>query len=198
MIGRLQPDERGMTLAELMVSLMLLAVVSAVFLPAMESALSVTGEITNAARTNDDGRLALGRIDRELRAAEHICDPDPGASGNRLEFRTRAWTSSPPGAGYRDIVYELRDPDGDGALTHLQRSVDGGAWTTVVEGVVNIDLGVALFETEGGAGSSYPSEGRVLTVRLWVDANPNDRLGPRLTTSELTGRNIWTPNSVSC
>lgn len=201
-------DERGLTITELMVALMLLAAVSAVFLPLLESSMRITNDVGTVAQTNDEGRLALAQIDREFRAAERICDPDPGTSGNRLSFRTRAYTATTSAAGYQDLVYELRDPDGDGFSTHLQRTADGGAtWRTVVGNVVNQhpayltpfpEVDQPVFETEGGAGSGSPSWGKVVTVRVWTDPDMDDRLSPRLVTTELAGRNVWTPSASGC
>lgn len=190
--------EDGFTLTEVLVALFLLSAVSAVFLPIMESSLRVTNSIEAAARTNDAARLALAQLDRDFRAAEKICEPQPGNSADRLSFHTRAYTSTTSASGVQEIVYELRDPDGDGSATDLQRSADGGAWRTVVGNVVNQDLGVKVFETEGGGASTFPSEGKVVIITLWVDTDADDILSPRLATTELSGRNIWTPNGPGC
>ncbi|MGH8937697.1 MAG: PilW family protein [Acidimicrobiia bacterium] len=192
---RLITQEEGLTLTELMISLMLLAAVSAVFLPLMETSFMVTRDITNVAQANDAGRLALAQIDREFRSADRVCEPTPGTSGSVLEFRSRA-----PSAGAVDLTYDL-----DG--TDLRRSADGGTtWRVVIENVVNGDatyvaqfpeVDEPVFTTEGGAGLS-PSAGKVVRVRVWIDANPNDRAGPKLMTTELSGRNIWLPNAPDC
>jgi type II secretory pathway pseudopilin PulG len=194
-MSRLIIREEGLTLTELMISLLLLAAVSAVFLPLMNTSFMVTRDITNLAQANDAGRLILAQIDREFRSADRVCQPTPGTTGNTLEFRTRA-----PASGPVDLTYQL-----DG--TDLRRSADGGTtWRVVIENVVNQDAGYVaqfplvdepVFTTEGGAGLS-PSAGKVVRVRVWVDANLNDRAGPKLMTTELSGRNIWLPNAPDC
>jgi hypothetical protein len=139
----------------------------------------------------------------------------PGFAADRLDFRTRAYTATTTAVGYQDLIYELRDVDGDGDSTDLQRSSDGGlTWSTVISGVRNetfVDddynlavgralgtAGVPIFTNQGGAASALPSQGKVITVRIWVDTNPNDRISARLGSTEISGRNIWTPNSSNC
>lgn len=200
--------EDGVSLVELMIAILLLAIVSLVFLPTLNSALFATRDLQNAAQANDAGRLALAELDREFRAAERICTPDPGTSGDSLSFRTRAWTRTTTATGYRDLAYQLNG-------TSLQRSLDDGTtWSTVIEDVANTTVvddaynlaegrplgtaGVPVFTVEGGAGSFSPSEGKVVTVRIWVDASTRDRIAPKLLTTELSGRNIWIPNSAGC
>ena len=65
---RMTRTEDGLTLTELMVALFLLVVVSAVFLPSLISGMRATTQISNVARSNDDARMTLQRIDREIRA----------------------------------------------------------------------------------------------------------------------------------
>ncbi len=199
--------EDGVTLTELMVAVFLLIVVSAIFLPTMISGMTATGQITNVARSNDDGRLALQRIDREVRAAEIICTPAPGdPPGDTLRFLTRAYTAATTADGTRDITYALNG-------TGLEKSTDGGAtWSPIIDGVVNATVvdddynsregrspgtpGVPLFTNDQDAG--YPSYGKVITVRLWIDESPTDNISPILLTTELSGRNVWTPNGPGC
>lgn len=201
-------QDGGITLVELMVTLFLLGIISAILLPTLGSALFATRDLQGVALSTDEARLALARLDREFRAAERICAPDPGANGSTLSFRTRAYTATTAASGYLDVIYQRNG-------NVLERSSDGGTtWATVIEHVVNASVvdddynaaegrplgtvGVSMFTVEGGAGSFSPSEGKVVTARVWVDANPNDRVGPKLLTTELSGRNIWVPNSAGC
>ena len=191
-------EDKGLTLTELMVSVMLLTVVSVIFTSALTSSAMATRDLQGAVSSNDIVRLALASLDRELRSAERVCTPEPGASGDTLEFRTRSYVKEPPPSGYRDITYQL-NADGGGNLTVLQRSEDGGAtWQTVVENVENVALGVAMFENQGDAATALPSQGKVITINVWSDANPRDRIGAELATTEISGRNIWTPNASGC
>jgi prepilin-type N-terminal cleavage/methylation domain-containing protein len=212
---RLHRQDRGMSLVELMVAIMLMTIVAAVFLSLLRTTMFATRDLEGTARSNDDVRLALQQLDRDFRSSEQICEPLPGNTSNRLDFRTRAYTATTTATGYQDLIYELRDPDGDGSATDLQRSSDGGiTWTTVIGGVQNETIvdddynaaagrplgtaGVPIFTNQGGVVTALPSQGKVITVRLWVDFNVNDRIAARLGTTEISGRNIWTPNSANC
>lgn len=209
-IDRLRRDERGLTLTELMVAIFLLTIVSIVFSSVLASSLNATRDIENAARSNDDIRLILERIDRELRGAETICEPAPGDTSNTLSFITR---SNPiPPETTRHVIYRLVDVDGDGVSTDLQRSGDGGlTYITLNETVVNeevaLDLGTPqfLFENQGrneinntGLPAASPSYGKVVRIVVWIDRSPLDRISPRLESTEVAGRNIWTPNAANC
>ncbi len=209
-LNRLKTDERGLTLSELMVAIFLLTIVSIVFANVLSSSLRATRDIENSARTNDDIRLILERVDKELRGAETICIPAPGDASNTLSFITR---SNPiPPADTRHVIYQLVDVDGDGESTDLQRSGDGGlTFVTVNETVVNeivaVDLGTPqfLFENQGrneinntGLPSASPSYGKVVRISVWIDRSPLDRISPRLESTEVAGRNIWTPNAANC
>jgi prepilin-type N-terminal cleavage/methylation domain-containing protein len=211
----LHREDRGMSLVELMVAIMLMTIVAAVFLSLLRTTMFATRDLEGTARSNDDIRLALQQLDRDFRSSEQLCEPLPGNTSNRLDFRTRAYTATTTTAGYQDLIYELRDVDGDGTATELQRSSDGGTtWTTVISGVQNetfVDddynaaigrplgtAGVPIFTSQGGVATALPSQGKVITVRIWVDFNENDRISARLGTTEISGRNIWTPNSANC
>ncbi len=207
---RLRTDERGLTLSELMVAIFLLTIVSIVFSNVLSSSLRATRDIESSARTNDDIRLILERVDKELRGAETICSPAPGDAGNTLSFITR--NNPIPPADTRHIIYRLTDVDGDGASTDLQRSGDGGVTyvtinATVANEAVAIDLGTPqfLFENQGrneinntGLPAASPSYGKVVRVSVWIDRSPLDRISPRLESTEVAGRNIWTPNAANC
>lgn len=212
---RLQREEHGMSLAELMVAVMLMTIIAVVFMSLLRTTMFATRDLEGTARSNDDVRLALLQLNRDFRSTEQICEPLPGNTSNRLDFRTRAYTATTTATGFQDLLYELRDVDGDGVATDLQRSSDGGAtWSTVITGVRNetfVDeayntaagrpvgtAGVPIFTNQGGVATALPSQGKVITVRIWVDSNPNDRIAARLGTTEISGRNIWTPNSANC
>lgn len=212
---RLHDSDHGLSLAELMVSMMLMAIVAAVFLSLLQTTMFATRDLEGTARSNDGVRLALQQLDRDFRSAERVCNPLPGFDSNRLEFRTRAYTATTNASGFVDLIYELRDIDGDGQATDLQRSIDGGiTWRTIIGGVQNetfVDddyntkagrplgtAGVPVFTNQGGVASALPSQGKVITVRIWVDQETDDRINARLGTTEVSGRNIWTPNSANC
>lgn len=200
-IHRLRADDRGVTLTELLVTVFLLGIVSVIFSAAIVSSLQATRNAEGAASSNDDVRIAIATMDRELRSASQICSPGPAEAGNSLTFETRTAT------GTETVAYRIDDPDGDG-LGSLLRSVDGGAERVVVPTVVNgfvaardgteewmfTNQGVSE-ETTGGTVVGSPSFGKVVSLRIWIDSNPRDDVSPKLETTEISGRNVWTPNA---
>ncbi len=209
--------DEGISLVELLIAVFLIMIVSIVFYGTLSGTLIATRDFEGVARSNDDVRLVLQQIDREFRSTEQVCEPLPGKTSNRLEFKTRSFTATTTASGIEELVYELRDGNGDGTVAEFQRSADGGiTWRTVIDNVVNLTYvdddynaslvpprppgtpGVPMFETQGNDIDAAPSEGKVVTVRIWVDDNPNDRIDPRLATTEVSGRNIWTPNAPGC
>lgn len=193
-------SDRGVTLAELMVTIVILSVVGVVFTTVMVSGLQATRNIEGAARISEDIRLVLATMDREVRSASQVCHPGPGLSSNQLTFETRIGTGET-----QTISYYLSDPDGDG-IAELIKWVDGDervVVTDVINGWVGDQEGVAdimftnlgAIEIGGDLQPGSPAEGRVVRVRVWIDTNPADEISPKLETVEMTGRNIWNPNS---
>ena len=159
-------------------------VAAAVFGTALSTSFTVTKDFQGAAGSNDSARLVLMQINRELRSAELINEPLPNCTSDVLDFETRAYAGA--ATVTQHIVYKVVGGD-------LQRSNDGGStWRNVITNIVN-PVGDYLFETQGSVGGT-PSEGKVVTIRVWTDADPTDRIAPRLAETETSGRNIWTPN----
>ena len=193
-------SEEGVTLPELMVTIMILSIVGVVFTSVLVSSMEATRNIDGAARTNDDLRLVLATMDREIKSASQICYPDVGYSSNQLIFETRLGTGPT-----RKISYHLSDPDGDG-VADLVKWVDGDTRVVVsdvVNGWVGVQEGVedllftnqGIEEVSGTTIPGSPAQGRVVSIRLWIDYNPRDDISPKLETVELNGRNIWNPNA---
>jgi prepilin-type N-terminal cleavage/methylation domain-containing protein len=193
-------SDRGVTLPELMVTIAILSIVGVVFTSVLVSSMEATRNVEGAARTNDDLRLVLATMDREIKSASQVCFPSVGYSSNALIFETRLGTGAT-----KKIAYYLLDPDADG-IAELHKSVDGED-RIVVDDVVNGWVGVKegtdelLFTNQGieeFGGTTIPgspAQGRVVGVRLWIDFNPRDDISPKLETVELNGRNIWNPNA---
>lgn len=210
MIRQIRTNQQGLTLSELMVSVFLITTVGVIFSSILSSTLTATTDLEGAARSADDIRLVIERIDRELRGAETICEPSPGEASDTLEFITS--TNPDATGGTRQIIYKLDDADADGVRDDLIRSQDDGlTWLTIADSVANdamaAELGVPqlLFENQGyneinssGTPAASPSYGKVLSITLWIDRNTADRISPRVETTEIAGRNVWTPNAANC
>jgi type II secretory pathway pseudopilin PulG len=178
-------NDRGMSVVELLIAMSLMLIAAVVFGAALSTSFTVTRDFQGTATSNDDSRLVLKQIARELRSADVIYEPLPCDTSNTLDFNTRAYVGA--AVTQRHIVYTVVDGT-------LQRSDDGGTtWRTVISDVVN-ESSEPLFETQGSIGGT-PSEGKVVTINIWTDADLTDRINRRLAATEVSGRNIWTPST---
>lgn len=202
-------NEDGVSLTELVVTLFLLGIVSVIFSSVLSSSLNATRNLDNSARANDEIRLAVQAIGRELRAADMVCSPRPGLPADLLWFFVTDGAGATP--TQTEYVYKVFDFDGDGQDDLIKSSDGGASYRLVSHNIVNsdvaADLGVAqpLYVNQGAnelnSASSVvasPSYGKVISVSIWVDESPNDNISPRLETTEVAGRNIWTPNAATC
>jgi len=177
-------NERGITVVELLIAMSLMLIAAVVFGTALSTSFTVTKDFQGSATSNDDARLVIKQISRELRSADTIYEPLPCETSSTLDFDTRAYAGTE--TTQQHIVYSLVDGT-------LRRSNDGGStWRTVIDDVVNA-VTEPLFATQGSTGGT-PSEGKVVTITIWTDADTTDRIDRRLAETEVSGRNIWTPN----
>ena len=161
--------ERGFTLAEMMVAVVLFGTVTAIFGPVLVSAMSSTDTLQNESRALDEVRVAISRIDRELRSAESVSAPAQGTSGSTLSFRTYAGTG-----GAYDVTYSVVNGE-------LVRDV-GGQQGAVAEGLV--------VSNEEFTYTCNP--GQAASVTLKVQVRFESSHSPRLVTTTIAGRNAWT------
>ncbi len=203
LLHKLHNDDRGLTLVELLVTTFLLTIISVVFSGILSSTMNATANLDGAARSNDDVRIALIQLDRDVRSAEQICEPINGNESDTLTIKVKTF------ATVETITYTLDlDKDDDGLpdadlVAQLTRSVDGAPARIVIDSVINPWVSTQgpvqpLFLSQAvGTEPGAPSFGKVLGVQIWVDTNPRDDISPKLETTEISGRNIWNPNS-SC
>jgi hypothetical protein len=188
-------DERGTTLIETSVTMLLLGVVMVMFLSFVTSLQDATATQEARVRRNDDVRLVLSQLDREIRSGNVLYDPvgeDDSEHDIAPSMSLRIYTQADapnrdPGnqcSQWRitsDGEMQTRrwaNPDPNGTVT---------AWWTVAENVVNRTLepevpAFALDTTTDSYGS------RLMSVRIVVD-RPGDKAGPEESDLSLTGRN---------
>ena len=199
-LGRLRErlgDQRGMTLAELMVATFIFGIVMLVFTTTLASVQRAVVRQDNLSRTNDDARLAMEQLDREIRSGNVLYDPaDASLLGYDPYYYVRVYTQSnaPSRAldgegsnGFSCVLWQLDD---QGQLLTRRwpptRPDLATAWRVVAEGIVNRDLGVPAFVLDADPAKG----GRTLAVTLRV----NDDLARHPTqtmeiSESLTGRN---------
>lgn len=195
-------DDRGMTLVELLVAMSILSIVLLVFTSALASVQMAVVRQDNLSRTNDQLRLAIQQMDREIRSGQVLFDPllekpvtsggVDSCSGCQPGFTLRIYTESNANAsdGVGHCVlwkvgttspYELesaRWTDTDGVLTPTP------PWRVVATGVVNGDPSINLkpFTLESGS--------RTLDVQFAVNQDlANRSTQTTYVQASFTGRN---------
>ncbi len=161
-------DENGFSLVEVVVTVALLSIVSAVFLPLMDTATRSVRPMQVESQSIDSLRNALASIGRELRSADCISAPVANAGpSNTLTFTTEANNSD------YEVTYTA-------TAGELLRQVTGQSTVTLLEtGLVN-----------PGDAFTYIATPRT-TVNVAFHFQP-DPAEPALDLSTvIAGRNAW-------
>jgi prepilin-type N-terminal cleavage/methylation domain-containing protein len=184
-------DERGLSLPELMVATFVFGIVMLIFTSTMASVQRAVVHQENLSQTNDQARLALQQLDREIRSGNVLYDPADEDPPYDPYYTVRVYTqSNAPTRGEFTCVLWTIDDEGQ-LLSRSWPQGDVGAateWRVVATGIVNkqLDPPVGAFALDAD-----PLKGeRTLDVTLMV----NEDLGrfPNATfelQQSLTGRN---------
>lgn len=185
--------EDGMTLVELVVAMSMLGVVLLIFTSVLASVQRTVVVNQRYSEANDQARLALQQLDRELRSGNVISDPADAITGytggapanQRLLIYTQ--TNLPTRSQAQCELWQITS----GEELQVRRWVPGSStwatsWRTVAESVVNRSTGVSAFTM-----NTDPLKGdRTLDVRLQLNpdlaGSPNRTIEIR---ASLTGRN---------
>ena len=184
-----------MTLVELMISLTLLSIVLSVFFTVLYSVQEVVMRSSDRSVANDDVRLAIEAIDREVRSGNVI--DEPSSNGTRVRIYTQA-NAPTRRNGHRCVEWRVEA----GLLqvrswaTDHQSTGDVTGWRTVAEDLVNDPVArpdEAPFTREQAEGTTF--EGR-LRVRFLVQ--PSTRSGRAVEiASTINGRNTQYGYSIT-
>src|ERR671937_1558676 len=143
MLRRIRHDERGMTLVELLVSMSIFTLVVVIFLTTLSAVQRTTNRQTADSVNNDDARLAMIELDREIRSGNVLYDPateTPSGFVLRIYTQSNANTRT-PSPGY---VCRLWQVTSDGKLQTRTwpplDPADATPWLTVTTGIVNRDV----------------------------------------------------------
>jgi Tfp pilus assembly protein PilW len=162
-------NERGVTLVELMVALGLLSAVVTVMGPLMTSSFRAGRVVQNESQALDELRIAVARIDRELRSADCITAPVAGTPGSTLAFRTLADPAGPYSATY--------SVDGSGRLVR-----------TVGSSVEYIGKGLVVTSQEF---TRTGNPGQRDSIAMTFQVRFEDSNSPRVIATTIAGRNAW-------
>jgi type II secretory pathway pseudopilin PulG len=182
-----------MTLVELLVSMSILSIVMVIFSTMLMSAQRTVVTVDLISRANDQARLGIEQLDKELRSGNVISDPSGAITGytgdapayQRLLIYTQANATVRGGSVCE--LWQITSTDELQARTWLPGSNSWlSGWRTVAESIVNRSTGTRAFELTGD-----PLKGnRTLNIHLMV--NPDYDHAPGSTVelqASLTGRN---------
>ena len=192
MLAKLR-EETGATLAETMITLALVGVVLTMFLAALESMQTGVVRAEGRSARNDEVRLALAQMDREIRSGNVLYDPaaetpDPAndivpSMTMRIYTQTNAPTRNP---GNQCVQWRI-----SGGTLQTRMWADGPnppatPWRTVASDIVNRDLPTPVPAFALDPNPSYYK--RIIRITLVVDRE-DDAADPQHTTLSITGRN---------
>ena len=168
-------SESGVTILELVMSITLISIVSAVFLPVLDTATRSVRPLQAQSVAVDDLRSSLAMIGRELRSALCITQPSAnGPSGNVLRFTTEA----------NDQQYEVTYTVTNGTL--LRQVTNQSQVILVGTGLTGQDAAFTYIAT--------PRR----TVKVDFAYQPDPTQPGRELSTVMAGRNAWSATAQNC
>jgi prepilin-type N-terminal cleavage/methylation domain-containing protein len=203
-VGKRLSRQDGFTLVELLVAMSLMAIVMAVFGTTLASVQRTAMQEDRLGQSNDQARLALEQIDREMRSGNVLYSPavENGSGAGALTsctgclpyYTMRIYTqtnadsrSSGYGNGYLCVMWQVDTQEQLKVRTWPpEQPEEASSWRIVATGVVNRTLGTRAFTLDPD-----PLKGnRTLNVTLAVNSDYGDDPGSTLTLhGAYTGRN---------
>lgn len=177
-----------MTLSELLISCSILILVSGAFLVVVETVQHSVAKQQDHSVANDEARMAIERLDREIRSGNVLYDPaaeSPAYYSIRVFTQANATTRTPPA---QCVQWRISGQQLQRRSWAPNDVGNASSWAVVASNVVNADPGILVpaFEIDPDPLKS----GRTLDVTLVVDGDPNDsRISPIRIETSLTGRN---------
>lgn len=161
-------SQSGITVLEMSVALTLLAIVSAVFFPLLNTATRTAAPMQANSEAVDSLRNSLAIIGRELRSAACIVSPTANStSGNVLSFST----------------------DANGPRYTVTYSVTGGQLLRQVQGQSVVTLVASSLISPENAFTYIETPRRTVKVKLYFQPNPS--YPAKELSTVMAGRNAW-------
>jgi type II secretory pathway component PulJ len=170
----LQPED-GLTLPEVLVNMVVMGIVLTAFMSILASVERNMVREQDRGSTDDQARLALQSIDREVRSGTVLYNPtnEPSPTVAGYGFRVYTQANAPTRNSGNPLCVQYRVSSG----SLLRRSWPSGqtgqatGWRTVATNIVNTTAPFSLDAGYTGLTSSA-SGGRTLHVTLKVNAKP--------------------------
>jgi hypothetical protein len=190
---RLLRSEKGTSLIEIAVSMFVLGIVMTTFMTGVSSLQTAAGREESRTSRNDDARLAIAQLDREIRSGNVLYDPagETDAAGDivpGMSLRIYTQADAPnrnPGnqcSQWRITGDQLQtrrwaNDDPDGTVTE---------WWTVASNIVNRTTTPTVPAFTLDDSTSYGS--RIMQISVVVDRT-DDAADPERFDLSITGRN---------
>ena len=184
---RLAVDERGITLVEMIVAMMILSIVSLVFTTTLSSVQRAVVREEVRTQLNDNARLAIQTLDRQVRSGNLLYPPssesDPYGGTAGYMFRVYTQANTPTEGQFRCALWLIDDRQ---QLKYqwwpALQPEDATGWTIVTGGVINRTLGIPAF--------SVDSSNRTASVHFYLNPSySTDSSATQQVKASLTGRN---------
>lgn len=179
-------EQLGITATELVVTSALLLIVTTAFISLTEGLSRSLARQDEQTRANDEARLAVEHLDREIRSGNVLYDPAGETPANyslRIYTQTNATTRTP---GFQCVQWRLEEGELIRRSWPPGRPEEVTAWRTVAQHIVNVALGVPAFTLDPDPSKA----GRTIDITVMVDPDPADATTrPVRIETSLTGRN---------
>jgi prepilin-type N-terminal cleavage/methylation domain-containing protein len=183
-------DERGFTLVEMTISLMLMLVVTTIFITVMVSVQRAVARDSGRSLSNDQARLAVQELDREIRSGNVLYDPslenDPGHGvypnmSLRIYTQSNAETRNP---GNQCVQWRILNDQLQRRAWGVDWQNDGSVtdWRIVADNIKNNDAPTVPAFTQD---ASPNFGGRIINITIVANADP------------ATGRNVVIKDSLT-
>jgi prepilin-type N-terminal cleavage/methylation domain-containing protein len=177
-----------MTLVEMMVTMALLGIIATMFLSIMVSVQSGVQAEMDRSNDNDQVRLAVQQLDKEIRSGNVLYDPAAETAPFVPYYSLRVYTQANADVrtpGNRCVQWRITGGE-------LQRrdwstgdpSGSVSAWRVVAENVVNVELGVPAFVLDADPAKG----GRIVDVTIATQTD-EDSGNPVRVSASISGRN---------
>lgn len=191
MLARIRTQDEGLTLVEMLVAMMVLALASAVFYSTLASVQKSVAETDIRTRSNTQARLALQTLDHEVRSGNVLYDPSTSSDPYyRFKVYTQANAGGNPRPTYTCRLWRITS---SGELQSRwwppSQPEDATQWRTEATGIVNkvVSPQQHAFELDPDPNKG----GRTVNVVFMVNEDPQQgvQTGTVKIQSALTGRN---------
>jgi type II secretory pathway component PulJ len=182
---RIMARDDGMTFPELSIVVLLMAIAGAFFYTFLFSVQRSVGTQEQRSENNDAVRLAIERLDREVRSGNVLYNPQNEASAagvSAANYALRVYTQSNQAA--RCVQWRVKDGRLERRSWTPNAPPSDLPWHLVTEGLVNEQRSVAPFVLDSDPSTS----GRTVVVEFVAGASDNLNEVARIKTS-ITGRN---------